>query len=288
LYCSSGTQTNQIAIQVHTQPGDEVICASLAHVYLYEGGGIAKNAGASVRLIEGDRGRINARQVKQNINNPADVHLPLTRLVCLEDTANKGGGSVYDINDIKEIALVCKQNQLALHLDGARLFNALEKTKMQASDYARHFDSISICLSKGLGAPVGSLLVGSKEFIKKAHRSRKAFGGGMRQAGIIAAAGIYALEHNIKRLHEDHLRARKIGEMLTSIPWVTGTLPIETNIVIAELREDLDAKTVSEKLSEIGILCFPFGLGKIRFVTHLDINDTHLDAFEIEIKKLAI
>ncbi len=288
LYCSSGTQTNQIAIQVHTQPGDEVICASLAHVYLYEGGGIAKNAGASVRLIEGDRGRINASQVTQNINNPADVHLPLTRLVCLEDTANKGGGSVYDINDIKEIAAVCKQYELGLHLDGARLFNALEKTKMQPSDYARHFDSISICLSKGLGAPIGSLLVGSKDFIKKAHRARKAFGGGMRQAGIIAAAGIYALENNVKRLNEDHQRARKIGEILTATPWVTGTLPIETNIVIAELREDLDAKVVSEKLSDIGILCFPFGLGRIRFVTHLDINDIHLEAFEIQIKKLAM
>jgi threonine aldolase len=288
LYCSSGTQTNQIAIQVHTRPGDEIICSSTAHVYLYEGGGIAKNSGSSVRLIEGNRGRINASQVRENINNSLDVHLPLTTLVCLEDTSNKGGGSVYDINDIYEIKQVCDQHHLRLHLDGARVFNALEKTGIAVSEYARHFDSISICLSKGLGAPIGSVLIGSKDFIKKAHRARKAFGGGMRQAGIIAAAGIYALENNIKRLREDHDRAKSLGQILSSISWVKDIMPIETNIVIFELIYELDAKSIAEKMASIGILCFPFGPKKIRLVTHLDVNDTHIEAFDAQIKKLTI
>jgi len=288
LFCSSGTQTNQIAIQVHTQPGDEVICASLAHVYLYEGGGIAKNSGASVRLIEGNRGRIDGQDVISNINNAADVHLPLSTLVCLEDTSNKGGGAVYDFQVIKELAKACKEHKLALHLDGARVFNALAVTGLSPSEYGKEFDSISICLSKGLGAPIGSMVIGSKEFIKKAHRSRKAFGGGMRQAGIIAAAGIYALQNNIDRLKEDHQRARLLGEIVSRLSWVESVMPIDTNIVIFQLRKGLDAKKAVVTLAEKGILAFAFGPGKIRLVTHLDINDDHISDFQSQIKKSEI
>jgi threonine aldolase len=193
IFCPSGTMTNQIAIKCHTQPGDEVICDRLSHVYQYEGGGISFNSGASVRLIEGNLGRITADQVKESIN-PDDVHKPVSTLVSLENTANRGGGSCYDFNDIQAIKEVCLQHKLKLHLDGARLFNALVAKNETFKQYGEVFDSISICLSKGLGTPVGSVLIGTKELVKKARRIRKIFGGGMRQAGFMAAAGIYALE----------------------------------------------------------------------------------------------
>ena len=213
LFCASGTMTNQIAIKVHTQPGDEVICDKLSHIYQYEGGGIAFNSGCSVRLIEGDRGRITAEQVKVSIN-PTDIHKPLSTLVSLENTANRGGGSCYDFSEIERIKQVCLQNNMKLHLDGARLFNAIVAKDETPQQYGAVFDSISVCLSKGLGAPVGSVLVGNTAFIQKARRIRKVFGGGMRQAGILAAAGIYALENNITRLKEDHQHANLIAQAL--------------------------------------------------------------------------
>ena len=213
LFCPSGTMTNQIAIKCHTQPGDEVICDSTAHIYQYEGGGIAFNSGASVKLLSGDRGRISAQQVKEAIN-PDDVHRAHTSLVCLENTSNRGGGSCYDINNIKEIKKVCTEAGLPLHLDGARLFNAIVAKEENVLDYGRLFNSISICLSKGLGAPVGSVLLGTNTFIKKARRIRKVFGGGMRQAGYIAAAGLYALQNNISRLTNDHAAAKQIADAL--------------------------------------------------------------------------
>ncbi len=276
LYCSSGTMTNQIAINVHTQPGDEVICHEEAHIYRYEGGGIAKNSGASVRFIRGNQGRINPDEIVDNIN-PDDQHYPVTTLVSIEDTANRGGGLCYDFEDIKRISKICKENGLAFHLDGARVFNALEVNKVSTLEYGSQFDTISICLSKGLGAPVGSLLIGSKEFIAKARRVRKAFGGGMRQAGIIAAGGIFALQNNIARLSVDHKNAKRVEEILASKNWVKEVLPVQTNIVVALLAEGINEADIVTQLRKKGILCVGFGKGRVRFTTHLDISTEDID-----------
>lgn len=276
LFCSSGTMTNQIAINVHVNPGDEVICHEEAHIYRYEGGGIARNSGASVRFLRGNNGRINPKEIYDQIN-PDDPHYPISKLVCLEDTANRGGGYSYEYRIIKESAQICKELGLTHHLDGARVFNALAVNGVDSIEYGSNFDSISICLSKGLGAPVGSVLVGSKEFIKDARRVRKVFGGGMRQAGIIAAGGIYALENNIERLKEDHNRAKEVAEFLKQKNWVESVLEPETNIVVAYLKKGLNELKVVEILKENGILCVAFGKGRIRFTTHLDVNDDDVD-----------
>lgn len=271
LFCSSGTMTNQIAINVHTRPGDEVICHEESHIYRYEGGGIARNSGASVRFIRGNSGRINPLEIAQNIN-PDDFHYPPTTLVSIEDTANRGGGVCYDFEEIKKIRAICQENNLKLHLDGARVFNALAETKINPLSYGEQFDSISICLSKGLGAPVGSLLIGTDDFIAKARRVRKVFGGGMRQAGIIAAGGIYALNHNVKRLPIDHENAKLVGKILQKVNWIDKILEVQTNIVVAELVKDVNEYQVVEVLRKIGILCVTFGRGRIRFTTHLQIS----------------
>lgn len=276
VFCPSGTMTNQIGIKCHTQPGDEVICDKMSHIYQYEGGGIAFNSGASVRLIEGDRGRITADQVLASIN-PDDVHKPVTTLVSLENTANRGGGSCYEIADIESIKEVCLQNNLKLHLDGARLFNALVAKRQQPAVYGELFDSISICLSKGLGAPVGSVLIGTKEMIRKARRIRKVFGGGMRQAGSIAAAGIYALENNVHRLAEDHEHARKIAVALEAKEFTGAILPVETNIVIFEVKGAYTAAQVAAKLKEQGIFVIAISPTHIRIVVHLDISAADVD-----------
>lgn len=280
LFCSSGTQTNQLAIRVHTHPGSEVICDKLSHIYLYEGGGIALNSLSSVKLLEGDKGRINAQQVKDAINNPEDVHGPVSRLVSLENTMNKGGGCYYQFSAINDIKEVCSQHGLSLHLDGARLFNALVETGEDATEYGKVFDSISICLSKGLGCPVGSLLLGNKPFIKQARRARKAMGGGWRQAGYLAAAGIYALDHHVQRLREDHARARTIGEMLRKLPEVEEIYPIDTNIVIFRLPETILATDYVAQLGQKGVRAVTFGKHLVRFVTHLDFTDNHLEELQ--------
>lgn len=274
LFCSSGTQTNQIAIHVHTHPGDEVICSDLSHIYVYEGGGIALNSLCSVALIHGDRGRITASQIEAHIN-PDDIHRPISRLVSIEDTMNKGGGAIYNMEEIAKIAQLCKEKNLAFHCDGARLFNALVATGTSPKDYGKHFDSISICLSKGLGAPVGSLLLGNRAFIRSARRRRKSMGGGMRQAGFLAAAGIHALTHHVERLTIDHQRAKHIATALEQLSWVEGITPVETNIIIFDTPENRSLEYV-QKLKDRGILCFSFGPSKIRFVTHLDFTDDHL------------
>jgi len=280
LFCASGTMTNQLALTVHLNAGEEVICDALSHIYLYEGGGIMANARASVRLLNGDRGRISAEQVEDAVNNPQDIHLPLTRLVSLENTMNKGGGSFYTIPDIAAIREVCNRQGLALHLDGARVFNALVETGEDPAEYGRLFDTISVCLSKGLGCPVGSVLLGNAEFIQKARRVRKRFGGGWRQAGFLAAAGIFALENNVERLREDHRRARAIGEMLRPLPEIAAVLPVDTNIVIATLSPGLLATDYVAQLQERGIWAVTFGKDKVRFVTHLDFMDEHLSELE--------
>lgn len=271
LFCPSGTMTNQIAIKCHTQPGDEVICDRLSHIYQYEGGGIAFNSGASVRLLEGNRGRITADQVRESIN-PDDVHKPATTLVSLENTANRGGGSCYNFADIQSIKEVCVQNNLQLHLDGARLFNALVAKNETCLQYGEVFDSISICLSKGLGTPVGSVLIGKRNFIKKARRIRKVFGGGMRQAGILAAAGIYALTHHISRLAEDHKHAQEILAAIRSKDFTGEILPVETNIIIFEVKGRFTAPELAARCKEAGIFVMAISPNQIRMVVHLDIS----------------
>lgn len=272
LFCSSGTQTNQIAINVHVQPGGEVICHEESHIYKYEGGGIAKNSGASVRLLKGDRGRLEANEIAQWINPAHDVHFPLTQLVSLEDTANRGGGAVYSFEKIQEIRTLCDSLGLPLHLDGARVCNALAVNKIDPEVYGSAFDSISICLSKGLGAPVGSVLVGTKEFIQKARRVRKVMGGGMRQAGIIAAGGLYALKNNRERLHIDHEHAKTLEAVFVKQNWVEGVLEVQTNIVVVQLCDASKRDEILSQFKSFGILGMAFGPGMLRFVTHLDVS----------------
>lgn len=286
LYCPSGTQTNQIAINVFCTPGDEVICSNEAHIYKYEGGGIAKNSGASVKLLDGDRGRITLAAIQKAVNDPENVHYPLTALVALEDTMNRGGGAIYDINEIEQISAFCKAKGFPLHLDGARLFNALVETKQDYKSYAAHFDTISICLSKGLGAPVGSLLIGDQSFIVKARRVRKVMGGGMRQAGIIAAGGLFALKNNVERLAVDHENARNLESCLNSCDWVKSVLPVESNIIVANLHDQIDVNKIISDLSAKNIHIMPFGEQQIRLVTHLDISSDDMDYTLNELKKL--
>ena len=271
LFCPSGTMTNQIALNIHLSPGDEVICSRESHIYNYEGGGIAKNSGASVRLIEGETGLITGQDVANNIN-PDDVHYPISKLVALENTCNRGGGICYSMSEMKSIAEVCMKNNLPLHLDGARIFNAIVKNNENPLEYGEVFNSISICLSKGLGAPLGSVLIGNQQFIKKARRVRKVFGGGMRQVGVVAAAGNYALENNIERLKNDHLHAKMIAQALQKCSWINSILPVETNIVVGYLNEDRDNNEFVELLEKKNIKIIPFGKGRIRMVTHLEIN----------------
>ncbi|MEO6231393.1 MAG: low-specificity L-threonine aldolase [Ferruginibacter sp.] len=277
VFCPSGTMTNQIAIKCHTQPGQEIICEKLSHVYIYEGGGIAFNSGCQVKPIEGNAGRINAQQVLEAIN-PADIHKAKTSLVSLENTANRGGGSCYDLDEIQQIKEVCLQNNLKLHLDGARLWNAIVAKGQTPQEFGELFDSISICLSKGLGTPIGSLLLGNKEFIDQARRVRKVFGGGMRQAGYIAAAGVYALEHNISRLKEDHLHARQIAEALMKKSFIGKIMPVETNIIIFEVVERFTAKQFSEELATHDIKVIPISSTQVRIVTHLDVTKEMTDS----------
>jgi len=276
IFCPSGTMANQIAVRVHTHLQDEVICDWRSHIYQYEGGGIASNSGVSVNLLEGDRGRITAEDIEGHIN-PSDIHKPVSALVGLENTMNRGGGSYYDFREIEKIRLVCDHHKMRLHLDGARIFNALVETPENPADYGAVFDTISICLSKGLGAPVGSLLIGSNEMIQKARRVRKVFGGGMRQAGFLAAAGIYALENNIDRLKEDHHRAREIGNTLQNLHYVKNLMPIDTNIVIFTLADSISTKIFLHKLTEMDVLALPFGPTEIRMITHLDFTDDMLE-----------
>ncbi len=285
LYCPSGTMTNQIGIRVNTQPQDEVICHKHSHVYLYEGGGMMWNSMCSPKLLEGDRGRITAEQVAEAIN-PDDIHFPNSKLVVLENTMNKGGGAIYDLEEIKKIRKICDEHRLKLHLDGARLFNALVETGESPKEYGTLFDTISVCFSKGLGAPVGSVLLGSNETIKHARRVRKALGGGMRQVGYLAAACIYALDHNLERLKEDHTRAKHIGQLMEQLPDVSQVYPVDTNIVIAELA-DRTSKAYLSQLEEAGILAVSFGPNLVRFVTHLDFSDDHLMEFEQRLKKIS-
>lgn len=276
IFCPSGTMTNQIGIKINSEPPGEIICDELSHVYLYEGGGIAFNSGLSARLLQGDRGRINV-DLLENAVNPDDVHKPVSQIVSVENTSNRGGGSIYDFRDLESMSKFCRSNNISYHLDGARIFNALIEVEYTAHDLGPLFDTISICLSKGLGCPVGSVLLGSKEKIRNARRIRKVLGGGMRQAGFLAAAGIFALDHNIDRLKEDHSRAKQIESCLKELPFVQGVIPVETNIVVFQLNDKIDGAEFLTSLKNAGVLAVPFGNRQVRFTCHLDFTDDHLN-----------
>ena len=273
LFFPSGTMANQTAIKLHTQPGEQVICDKYSHIYHYEGGGASFNSGVSCRLVDGKRGMITADLVKNAINDPDFYHAPLTSLVSIENTTNKGGGACYDIETLQAIKQVCTENNLKYHLDGARLWNALVAKKQHPKQFGELFDTISVCLSKGLGAPVGSVLLGTKEDMKRALRIRKIFGGGMRQSGYLAAAGLYALQNNINRLEIDHRRAKELGSLLEKMSWVANVESVETNILIFGLQPSVDEKLFMEKLKQKGILISSMGHGKLRIVTHLDYKE---------------
>lgn len=273
LFFPTGSMANQAAIKLHTQPGEQLICDKWAHVYNYEGGGVSFNSGVSCKLIDGNRGMITANQVLESINPPDFYHSPLTSLVCIENTTNKGGGACYDLDKLIEIKNVCAANGLGLHLDGARLMNAIVAKDQDPKEYSKIFDTISICFSKGLGTPLGTVLVGKNKLMKNAIRVRKVLGGGMRQVGYVAAAGLYALDNNINRLAEDHSRAIEIAACLEKQDYVRDLEQTETNIVIFYLKDGWSEETFMEDLLHENIKISNMGHGKLRIVTHLDYTD---------------
>ncbi len=286
LFFPSGTMANQTAIKLHTQPAEQLICDKWSHVYNYESGGASFHSGVSCKLIDGHRGMFKAEQLKEAINDPEQYYLPLSSLVVVENTTNKGGGACWDYAELEKIQKVCAEQGLAYHLDGARLFNALVAKNEEPKQYGKLFDSISICLSKGLGAPIGSLLLSSEENIHKAIRLRKLFGGGMRQVGYLAAAGIYALDHHVDRLQEDHDRAKILGKALKASDWVEKVEPVETNIIIFKLHQHLDEKLFLTALEREQIKLISMGEGKLRIVTHLEFTDEMLSKVIEVIEKL--
>ena len=279
LFFPSGTMTNQTAIKINTNPGDQLICSKTAHVYNYEGGGVSFNSGVSCKLIDKERGFFNAKDVLNSINPPDFYHSPKTSLVCVENTTNKGGGACWEMNDLREIADLCKDHDLKYHLDGARIWNASVKKGIDFSLFGELFDTISVCLSKGLGCPVGSLLLCSEKDFNNAIKYRKMFGGGMRQSGYLAACGLYALENNINRLEEDHKKAKEIEETLQSLYFVKKVEEVETNIIIFEINSNYSSEIFINKLQKKGVKLIGMGDNKLRLVTHLDYSDNHHEAF---------
>ena len=287
VFCPSGTMTNQIGIRVLTEPYDEIICYKGAHIYKYEGGGLMGNSLVSVKLLDGNRGRLTIDEIASGINNFADPHYPRTSVVALENTVVREAGSFYSWDHVKKVSEFARSRGLKMHLDGARYFNALAESGGDSRDTGKYFDTISICLSKGLGAPVGSLILCKKELEHKARRMRKVFGGGMRQAGYLAAAGIYALDNNIPRLKEDHARARELWKVLTTLPYVRSIMPCDTNINIFELQPGLISSKFLEKLAESGVKAGYFSDNQVRMVTHLDFTDAMLEKTIGVLKKLS-
>lgn len=286
LFCPSGTMTNQLAVNCHCQPMDEILVHKLSHIYNYENAGYSFHSGVGIKLLEGARGVIDSHQVVQAINPEYDW-LPKTKLLCLENTVNKAGGTLYRLDQMKALSKTARDNNLAIHLDGARLFNALVVTGDSAKEVGKQFDSISICLSKGLGAPVGSLLIGNGAFIKEARRRRKAFGGGMRQSGILAAAGLFALKHNVKRLEDDHLRAKDLAKGIAELSFVKNLTEVETNIVMFETDASYPAHSLIANLEQNGVLTAPFGQNWVRMCTHLDLDDKDISHALEAMKKLS-
>ena len=272
LFFPSGTMANQTAIKLHTNPSEQVICDKYAHIYNYESGGASFNSGVSCRLLDGNRGMFTASQVLEAIN-PDAFYYSQTSLVEIENTTNKGGGACWDFNEILKIKTICDEHKLGFHLDGARLWNALVVKKETPEQYGQVFDTISVCLSKGLGCPIGSVLIGDEAIMKNAIRVRKIFGGNMRQVGYLAAAGLYALDNHIERLEEDHMKAKELGNLLSKLSYIKTVEPVETNIVIFELNNDIKETDFVKKLKDNGILIIGMGSNKLRIVTHLDYTD---------------
>lgn len=277
LFFPSGTMANQTAIKLHTNPGDQVICDKYAHIYNYEGGGASFNSGVSCKLIDGKNGMFTAKQVEEAINPPDFYHSPLTSLVEVENTTNKGGGAIWDFNEILKIGQISKKHNLGYHLDGARIWNAIVETNESFKQYGEVFDTISVCLSKGLGCPIGSVLIGNNNIMEKAIRIRKLFGGAMRQVGYLAAAGLYALDHNIERLKEDHKKAKEIASVLSSVSYIYKVEPVETNIIVFELNEGVSEMNFLVNLEKNNIKIISMGQGKLRIVTHLGYTDSMHD-----------
>ncbi len=278
LFVPSGTMANQLAIKSHTQPGDEVIIEATSHLYNFEGGGGAVLSGIQFQCLKGLRGILDAPQIEEAIR-PDDHHFPVTRLICLENTHNRGGGAIYPIDKMAEIYRLAKSKGLLVHLDGARLWNASVATGIGPHEYGQWADSVSVCLSKGLGAPIGSLVAGSKIFIDRVHRFRKMFGGGMRQVGIIASAGLYALDHHIERLKEDHQNAKRLALSLKELKVISiHPEQVETNIVIFDAGQTgMTAPQLSEAMKANGVLIHAFGKTQIRLVTHLDVSSEDIE-----------
>lgn len=273
LFFPSGTMANQTAIKLNTNPGDQIICDKFSHIHLYESGGASFNSGVNFNLLDGTRGKITAAQVKEGINDPEFYHAPLSKMVGIENTTNKGGGACYEITELEKIKEVCLAHNLKYHLDGARLWNAMIAKKQHPKQFGALFDTISVCFSKGLGAPVGSVLLSDAATMKKALRIRKIFGGNMRQSGYLAAAGIYALQHHFDRLEEDHRRAKELGAQLSQCNWVKEVQPVETNIVVFSVLEPLEDKMVINQFSQKGIAISLLARNTLRMVTHLDYRE---------------
>lgn len=285
LFFPSGSMANQTAIKLHTNPGEQVICDKYSHIYNYEAGGVSFNSGVSCKLIDGNRGMFTAGQVFDAIN-PDAFYYSQTSLVEVENTTNKGGGACWDFEELKRIRAICNQHKLGYHLDGARLWNALVVKQESTKDYGQLFDTISVCLSKGLGCPIGSVLIGDEAIMKNAIRVRKVFGGNMRQVGYLAAAGLYALDNNIERLKEDHNKAKEIGKVLKSLSYIKKVEPVETNIIIFQLNSGIDENNFTKKLKDKNIHIIGMGGGKLRIVTHLDYTNTMHDYFLSNLESL--
>jgi threonine aldolase len=285
LFFPSGSMANQTALNLHTNPGEQVICDKYAHIYNYEAGGASFNSGISCRLLDGQRGMFTASQVTEAIN-PDAFYYSQTTLVEVENTTNKGGGACWDFEELKKIKSICTNHELGYHLDGARLWNALVAKQETTKQYGDLFDTISVCLSKGLGCPVGSVLIGDAEIMKKSLSLRKLFGGNMRQVGYLAAAGLYALDNNIERLAEDHKRAKEIGAELSKLSIIRKVEPIETNIVIFELNDGVDEAQFLNNLKEKNIHIIGMGSNKLRMVTHLDYTSQMHDKLLSELKSI--
>jgi threonine aldolase len=286
MFFPSGTMANQTAIKLHTNPGEQVICDKYSHIYNYEGGGASFNSGVSFNLINGERGMFNAKQAADSINPKDFYHSPLSSLIAVENTTNKGGGACWNINELKQIKKIAKLNNLGMHLDGARIWNALIANGDNPLEIGKIFDTISVCLSKGLGCPIGSVLIGDKNIMNNALRIRKILGGGMRQAGYLANAGLYALDNNIERLSEDHKKAKEIGEVLMKSKFIKSVEKIETNIVIFQLQEDINEFSFIKKLNKLNIKLISMGSNKLRLVTHLNYTNNHHEYFISSIKSL--
>lgn len=288
LFVASGTMANQLSLRAQTQPGDEIIVERNSHIFNSESGGGAALSGVQFYLLEGNRGILHPSQIEKVIRDSSDHHRPVTRLIWIENTHNRGGGSIYPLEVVKEIFQVARKNNLLVYMDGARLLNAAVALGVDPKEYTQYVDSTILCLSKGLGAPVGTMVAGSSEFINRVHRFRKMFGGGMRQIGYLAAAGIYALDHHVKRLAEDHTNAKRLAEAISEFKsFKINPKNFQTNIIHFEIvSQGMDSKVVVNKLKDKGVLVLPRDDRSIRAVTHLGVDKDDIEEVISIMKKL--